>query len=88
MHITSFFTPHRRPYMAVLIAWLMFSLLAAACSTAAPESASTPTAPAVTGTAAPAENGTPPAEGAPPSEVAQMEEDTPPAEEESVESVS
>jgi len=55
MHITSFFTPHRRPYMAVLIAWLMFSLLAA--------------------------------EGAPPSEVAQMEEDTPPAEEESVESV-
>lgn len=81
MRIDNFFNPYRRPYMAVLIAWLMFSFLAAACSTAAPESASTPTAPAVTGTAAPAENGTPPAEAAPP------EEDAPPAEEEDVGSV-
>lgn len=81
MRIDNFFNPYRRPYMAVLIAWLMFSFLAAACSTAAPELASTPTAPAVTGTAAPAENGTPPAEAAPP------EEDAPPAEEEDVGSV-
>jgi len=87
MQIFSFFNSYRRPYMAVLIAWLMFSFLAAACSTAAPESVSTPTAPAVTGTTAPAENGTPPAETSPPEEAAQMEEDAPPAEEESVESV-
>ena len=87
MQIFSFFNSYRRPYMAVLIAWLMFSFLAAACSTAAPESVSTPTAPAVTGTTAPAENGTPPAETSPPEEAAQMEEDAPPDEEESVESV-
>ena len=83
----SFFNNYRRLITVVIIAWLMFSILATACSSAAPEETTTPTAPAVTGTAAPAENGTPPAEGAPPSEVAQMEEDTPPAEEESVESV-
>ena len=87
MKIYSFFNNYHRLLIAVLIVWLMFSILASACNTAAPESASTPTAPAVTGTAAPAENGTPPAEGAPPSEAAQMEEDTPPAEEGSVESV-
>ena len=81
MHITSFFTPHRRPHVTILIAWLLFAILASACSTAAPESASTPTAPAVTGTAAPAENGTPQAEAAPP------EEDAPPAEGEDVGSV-
>ena len=78
MHKLSFFNPYHRPHMAVLIVWLMFSFLAAACSTAAPESASTPTAPAVTGTAAPAENGTLQAEAAPP------EEDAPPAEGEDV----
>ncbi len=59
----------------------MFAILASACSTAAPDSASTPTAPAVTGTAAPAENGTQSAEAA------QPEEDTPPAEGEDVGSV-
>ncbi len=78
MHIFSFFTPHRRPHVTILIAWLLFAILASACSTAAPESASTPTAPAVTGTAAPAENGTLQAEAAPP------EEDAPPAEGEDV----
>ena len=81
MYITSFFTPHRRPHVTILIAWLLFAILASACSTAAPESASTPTAPAVTGTAAPAENGTPQAEAAP------TEEDAPPAEGEDVGSV-
>ena len=81
MHITSFFTPHRRLFTAVIIACLMFAILASACSTAAPDSASTPTAPAVTGTAAPAENGTQSAEAA------QPEEDVPPSEEEDVGSV-
>ena len=81
MHITSFFTPHRRPHVTILIAWILFAILASACSTAAPDSASTPTAPAVTGTAAPAENGTQSAEAA------QPEEDTPPAEGEDVGSV-
>ena len=81
MHIFSFFTPHRRPHVTILIAWLLFAILASACSTAAPESASTPTAPAVTGTAAPAENGTPQAEAAPP------EEDAPSTEGEDVGSV-
>jgi hypothetical protein len=57
MRYYSIFNPCRRPHLAVLIAWLMFSILASACSTAAPEVTATPTAPAVTGTDAPAENG-------------------------------
>ena len=65
MRYAGFFGPGRSPGLALWLAWILASILVAACDTAPAAPTSTPEAPIVTGTMEPAPDGTPPPEGAP-----------------------
>jgi small-conductance mechanosensitive channel len=59
MRYSIFSSPRLCPRLALLLAWILSSMLVAACGTATPAATPSPTAPAVTATAAPAQGGTP-----------------------------